>query len=151
MEALAVKSVPEISIYVRFFETDAAGHVNNISYYIYLEEARTKFLEYCEIDKLRKTFKQKLHFMIASSKCNYYKQVYAKQNLKLNSKITRIGTKSFTLEHDIMDAETGDMVATGGAVMVCFNLETQKSVEIPPSILSVLEKHLIVNEYDSIK
>ena len=146
-----MKSVPEINIYVRFFETDAAGHVNNISYYIYLEEARTKFFEYCHIDKIRKNFKEKLHFMIASSKCEYYKQVYAKQNLKLNSKITRIGTKSFTLEHDIMYEETREKVATGSAVIVCYNLETQKSVKIPPSILSVLEQYLIVNEYNSIK
>jgi acyl-CoA thioester hydrolase len=35
----------EVPVRVRFCETDMAGHVNNTSYFIYLEEARGKFFE----------------------------------------------------------------------------------------------------------
>ena len=35
----------EIQISVRFGETDALGHINNTSYFIYLEEARIRFFE----------------------------------------------------------------------------------------------------------
>lgn len=35
----------ELKVNVRFSETDALGHINNTSYFIYLEEARMKFFE----------------------------------------------------------------------------------------------------------
>ena len=35
----------ELEVNVRFSETDALGHINNTSYFIYLEEARMKFFE----------------------------------------------------------------------------------------------------------
>ncbi len=35
----------ELEVNVRFSETDALGHVNNTSYFVYLEEARLKFFE----------------------------------------------------------------------------------------------------------
>lgn len=35
----------ELKVNVRFSETDALGHINNTSYFIYLEEARMKFLK----------------------------------------------------------------------------------------------------------
>lgn len=35
--------IHDIEVYVRFSETDSSGHVNNTSYFLYLEEARAKF------------------------------------------------------------------------------------------------------------
>ncbi|WP_429897274.1 acyl-CoA thioesterase [Heyndrickxia faecalis] len=35
----------ELKLRTRFCETDAIGHINNTSYFIYLEDARLKFFE----------------------------------------------------------------------------------------------------------
>ncbi|WP_272914193.1 acyl-CoA thioesterase [Bacillus dakarensis] len=129
-------------MYVRFSETDAAGHVNNVSYYIYLEEARTKFFDFIQIEQIKRDAYPNLRFVVASSHCNYLRQAYAKQYLKVSTKITKIGTKSFILESDIKNAETGEIIASGGAVMVCFNFETEQSVEIPHALREILEQYL---------
>ncbi len=95
------------------------------------------------MDQLKQRSGGKLHFMVASSKCDYLKQAYSRQRITVHTKVTRIGTKSFQLDHEIKNAETGDVIAAGGATLVCFDFLAQKSVEIPLEIRSVLEQYLL--------
>lgn len=132
--------IPEIDIYVRFCETDAAGHVNNISYFIYIEEARTKFIQAIGFGREER---ENLGFIIASAKCDFAAQAYAYQTLKVATHVSRIGEKSFTLQHTIKAADTGAVVATGSAVIVCFNFQNQQSVTIPLQLRSALEQYLV--------
>lgn len=136
-----MKNIPDINIYVRFCETDAAGHVSNVSYFIYLEEARTKFFELVGIDKVKE--KYNLSFVIANTTCDFIKQAYAKQILSVSARVSRVGTKSFSMEHEIKCSQTGELIAKGSAVIVCFNFLTQKSVEIPLELRLGLEQFLV--------
>lgn len=127
----------EIEVYVRFCETDLAGHVNNTSYFLYLEEARTKFFRVLGIDRDHRD--SALDFILASTKCDYLAQSYAAQTLKVFTNVSRIGTKSFTLHHLITEADSGIEIAKGTAVTVCFNYENQKTESIPDSLRENLE------------
>ncbi|AZV42855.1 acyl-CoA thioesterase [Peribacillus asahii] len=135
-----MNNIPEIDVYVRFCETDAAGHVNNTSYFIYMEEARTKFFKAVGYDKDNRG---EMNFIVASAQCDYLAQAYANQTLTLSTRVSRIGTKSYTLAHEIKSADTGAMVAAGSAVIVCFNFQTQQSEVIPPELRSILEQCLV--------
>lgn len=135
---LWMKTIPEIQVYVRYCETDASGHVNNTSYFLYMEEARTRFLDF-----LRKEIgSQDWNFILASTKCDYLAQAYAHQTLTVASKLIRIGTKSFTIEHEMRNSETGVIVARGNAVVVCFDFHKQQSQPISPKLRSILEEFL---------
>ena len=135
-----MNNIPEIDVYVRFCETDAAGHVNNTSYFIYMEEARTKFFKAVGYDKDNRG---EMNFVVASAQCDYLAQAYANQTLTLSTRVSRIGTKSYTLAHEIKSADTGAMIAAGSAVIVCFNFQTQQSEVIPPELRSILEQCLV--------
>ncbi|RID82424.1 acyl-CoA thioesterase [Peribacillus asahii] len=135
-----MNNIPEIDVYVRFCETDAAGHVNNISYFIYMEEARTKFFKAVGYDKDNRG---EMDFVVASAQCDYLAQAYANQTLTLSTRVSKIGTKSYTLAHEIKSADTGAMIAVGSAVVVCFNFQTQQSEVIPPELRSTLEQYLV--------
>ncbi len=138
---MLMEEIEDIEIYVRFNETDAAGHVNNISYFLYMEEARTKFF-----DGVLKEVQQmagKMNFLVASTKCDYLQQLYAKQIILVTTSVSRIGKKSFTLEHNIKLKETGEVVAAGSAAIVCFNFKEQNSVPIPPDMRIILERHSV--------
>ncbi|MFJ8260248.1 acyl-CoA thioesterase [Peribacillus asahii] len=135
-----MNNIPEIDVYVRFCETDAAGHVNNTSYFIYMEEARTKFFKAVGYDKDNRG---EMNFVVASAQCDYLAQAYANQTLTLSTRVSKIGTKSYTLAHEIKSADTGAMVAAGSAVIVCFNFQTQQSEVIPPELRSILEQCLV--------
>ncbi|MEW9668031.1 acyl-CoA thioesterase [Ammoniphilus sp. 3BR4] len=137
-----MKSIPEIDVYVRFCETDAAGHVSNTSYFLYLEEARTKFFEAIGFGRDNRK-RLNLNFIIASTQCNFLAQAYAYQTLTLTTTVSRIGTKSFTMEHIIKTADSNLIVATGSAVVVCFNFHKQQSELIPSELRSVLEQCLM--------
>ncbi|WP_028781830.1 acyl-CoA thioesterase [Thalassobacillus devorans] len=131
----------ETEVWVRFCETDAAGHVNNTSYFIYLEEARGKFFE--EIQPNRSEVFE--GFIIASTKCDFVSQAYFKQRLIISTSISKIGSKSFSFHHAIKAAETNELVATAEATIVCFNYEKQKTEEISSTLREVLEGYLVMN------
>lgn len=133
-------SIPEIDVYVRFCETDAAGHVSNISYFLYLEEARTKFFELIGTEEIKE--KYSINFVVATTTCDFIRQVYARQILTLTTNVLRVGRKSFMLMHEILCSKTGELVARGSAVVVCFNFFTQQSVEIPPVLRSLLYRYI---------
>lgn len=134
-----MKTIPEVDIYVRFCETDAGGHVSNTSYFLYFEEARTKFFRTIGFGlKDRKNF----NFIVAHLSCNFIAQSYASQILSVTTSVSNIGTKSYTLVHEINDANTGALVANGSAVIVCYNFQEQHSIEIPTDLRTTLEEYL---------
>lgn len=135
-----MKTIPEVDIYVRFCETDAGGHVSNTSYFLYFEEARTKFFGTIGFGlKDRKNF----NFIVARIECNFVSQSYASQTLRVTTGVSNIGTKSYTLVHEIKDANTGALIANGSAVIVCYNFREQHSIEIPTDLRTTLEEYLI--------
>lgn len=131
----------EIDVYVRFSETDAAGHVNNVSYFMYLEEARTKLFK--ELGRGADLSDMSLNFILASTACDYVAQAYAGQELHIFSAIEEIGTKSFRMQQMVTDHATDKMIAKGTATMVCFDYEEQKTVPIPDFLRENLGSWLI--------
>jgi acyl-CoA thioester hydrolase len=128
-------------VQVRFSETDALGHVNNTSYFIYLEEARIKFLQSLGYDMSMENWR----FILASTTCNFVGQAYFLQTLKIYTSVGNIGTKSFELHHRILDEKTENVIAEGTAILVYFDYHEQKSKPIPELLRTELERHLAVS------
>jgi acyl-CoA thioester hydrolase len=125
----------ESYITVRFGETDVLGHVNNASYFIYLEEARIRFFQ--ELGYPMDT--KEWQFILASIKCDFLDQAYFSQELKITTIVSHIGSKSFTLSHEIRDAKQDTLIAKGIAVTVYFDFNQQKSETIPSELRNKLE------------
>ncbi|GGN52293.1 MULTISPECIES: acyl-CoA thioesterase [Oceanobacillus] len=128
----------DIEVFVRFAETDAAGHINNTSYFLYFEEARTKFFYEIGIGKTNKN-PLMINFILASTKCDYISQAFGGKILKVSTIVTDIGTKSFTVHHEITNSKE-EVVARATATLVCFNYAEQKTEPIPDSIRNKLEE-----------
>ncbi|MCL6571995.1 MAG: acyl-CoA thioesterase [Bacillus sp. (in: Bacteria)] len=131
----------EIQVTVRFGETDALGHINNTSYFIYLEEARIRFIERLGY----KMDSENWNFILASTKCDFFSQGYFDQRLAIHSYVSKIGTKSFQLEHDIICTQTMELIAKGNAIMVYFDFEKQRSEHIPLLLREGLKDYLILS------
>ncbi|XJZ29079.1 acyl-CoA thioesterase [Bacillota bacterium Lsc_1132] len=126
----------ELQVTVRFGETDALGHINNTSYFIYLEEARIRFFEALGYGMDAR----KWNFILASTKCDFIHQGYFNQLLNIKTFVSKIGTKSFQLEHEIVCAQTETLVAKGNAIIVFFDFETQQSKPLPDLLKKELKK-----------
>ncbi|WP_246943984.1 acyl-CoA thioesterase [Bacillus pinisoli] len=131
----------EIEVVVRFGETDALGHVNNASYFVYLEEARVRFFQELGYPMETKNW----NFILASTKCDFVDQAYFSQALRIITTVSHIGTKSFTLHHDIVDSLTKKVIAKGTATIVYFDFHEQKSAPIPESLRNQLEGFVAIN------
>ncbi|AXI10208.1 acyl-CoA thioesterase [Oceanobacillus zhaokaii] len=131
----------DIEVYVRFAETDAAGHVNNTSYFLYLEEARTKFFN--ELGVKMGERPPINNFILASTTCDYVAQAFASQTLKVATVVTNIGTKSFKVAHEITVSDTEIVIARATATLVCFNYAEQRTEPIPVLIRKNLEQNFI--------
>ena len=137
----------EIPVKVRFSETDALGHISNISYFIYLEEARVEFFADLGFGRDINNWK----IILASASCDFVNQGYYNQKLIVQTEVSKIGNSSFQVIHEIKDAESGELIAKGQASAVHFNFQTQKSEALPESHRKQLEKHLIreVSHYEN--
>ena len=127
----------EIKVQARFGETDALGHINNTSYFIYLEEARIRFFESLGFTMQLNDWK----FILASTKCDFVSQGYFDQILTVRTYVSRIGSKSFQLEHDIVCSQTNDLIAKGNAIIVYYDFKNQKSKELPDLLKEGLKSY----------
>lgn len=128
-----------ITVNPRFCETDALGHLSNISYFIYLEEARTRLF-----DELRYGGRtDDWHFILASTKCDFINQGFFGRRLRVETNVSRIGNKSFQCIHRIMEEETGRLIAIGEAAVVHFNFQTQTSEPLPDDLRTMLAEYLV--------
>jgi acyl-CoA thioester hydrolase len=123
-------------IIVRFSECDSLGHVNNTNYFIYFEESRKDifriFNPHLSIDNW--------NLIVASTQCDYIREIGYAQKITVYTWISRIGTSSFTIDHAIRD-EANQWVARGKAVLASFDFETKKSVPLTEEIQECLLTH----------
>ena len=139
-----MKSIVDTDIYVRFCETDAGGHVNNTSYFFYFEEARTRFFK--SIIKQE----EQINFIVARVECDYVAQAFAAQTLTVKSSLTHIGTKSFTIAHELYEKTSQTLIAKARAIIVCFDFRQQKSTPISNELRAELAQYINVDSVQEV-
>lgn len=123
------------TLQVRFNECDGLGHVNNAVYYTYMETARIELFQQLDLDMDL----QNWSLIVASTSCDYKAQATFGQWLTITTETEKIGNKSFTLLHRILDRDSGQLIAQGRAVMVHFDYHQQKSTPLTPEMVQTLE------------
>ncbi|MFL5955510.1 MAG: acyl-CoA thioesterase [Gaiellaceae bacterium] len=102
--------------HVRFRDCDSMGHVNNAVYSTYLEQARIAILGGLE------------PFILARVEIDFRAELHAGDDLEVRSRCSQVGTKSFTLEHEIWAGER--QVAAARSVLVGYDYEAGTSVPL---------------------
>lgn len=115
-------------IKIRFSETDLFGHVNNVSPFIYFEEARIEFLkEYRLFGALDKSSKGIP--VVSDLQCDYHYQMYFGDRLDLFVKVNSVGTTSLDL-HYMGKNQDGKICLTGRGRVVQIDPETGKTLAL---------------------
>lgn len=81
--------------------------------------------------------------VVAHTATDYIREVTAGSLIKVESAFVKIGTKSTTYHQRLINAESGELHANQTVVEVFFDLETRKSVDMPPSFRKKIEAALI--------
>ena len=120
---------------VRFADVDMFDHVNNAAYLTYVESARVAY--YSNLTGLADP--RDFGMTVASAKVDFLMPVFYGQSIDVYTRIGRVGNKSWTLEHELRDSETGEVVAIASTVNVFYDHETGSSQSIPTEIVEKME------------
>lgn len=121
-------------IETRWKDLDAFQHINNAVYATYIESARVDLFKRWGIPGTN-TGKS---IIMASLKISYLKQLKHPSSLVIGQRVSRLGKTSFDIESIIFDEEQNP-VCHAIVVAVCFDFDSQKSVDVYESIISDYE------------
>ena len=129
------KLVFETHIAVRWGDMDAMGHVNNATYFRYMETARIDWFRSigCVPDAHGEGP------VIVNAFCNFYRQFEYPDEVLLKMYVSDPGRTTFeswaTMEKV---AEPGVVCAAGGATTIWVNFPQQKAVALPDWIRAIV-------------
>lgn len=115
-----------IPIRIRFSETDMFGHVNNVSPFIYFEEARIEFLK--SVGLFADTEMDGIP-IVADLQCDYLRQLFFEDKLQIYVKASHIGNTSFDVHYMGVNQEE-DVCLTGRGRIVYINAATGKPLPL---------------------
>jgi acyl-CoA thioester hydrolase len=119
--------VIETTIQKRFADIDMFRHVNNVHQQAYLDVGKTDYYRtVLALDAI-------IHnptLVIVSTKTDFVGQVRYEDEITVRSWVERLGEKSITLRQQIVNG-MGVVCTESESVLVCFDLDTQSTLEIP--------------------
>ncbi len=107
-----------LELRIDWSELDLYGHVNNVSFFKYLQSARVNFWEKTGINSLYEN--ENIGPLLLSSKCEFKKPLYYPGNIHIHSKMDYIKNTSFCITHQIFN-ESNQIAADAIDVMVLFD------------------------------
>lgn len=117
-----------IDIQIRFNDVDCFGHVNNNAYFAYYDLGKEAYLT----DVLKEDFRtSKVVPVVANINADFFQPILFGDKIQVQTAITHIGNKSFTLLQEAVNKDTEAVVCRCTSVMVCFNTKTGLPQELP--------------------
>jgi len=129
-------TVFEIEVPKRFKDLDPYDHVSNSVVIDYIMEARVRvYREWSLSDR------SVIGQVVARQEVDYRKPIeFDLDPLILRTWVSHVGDSSFTMECQVVDH--GVVAADAKSVMVCFDVESRKSRNIPAEFRMKLMEHL---------
>ena len=125
---------------IRFSDTDALGHVNNVATAAYVEAARCelfyKLMREGELDD-RGSGEEKIDFVLARVAIDYRKEFFYPGTVEVGARFTRVGNRSIGTGYGVFIGDTCH--ATAECVNVFFDLVSRRPVAPPPKVRALLE------------
>ncbi|MES2884059.1 MAG: thioesterase family protein [Pseudomonadota bacterium] len=121
---------------VRFNDLDVLGHVNNIAYAVYVENARASFLGETGLWVMG----ARIANVIVRTEMDYLREVQFLAQLRVGVKVLAVGKSSYTLGIGIFKGE--DCVLVARNIIVRFDSHTRGSVPLDDAARALLRPYL---------
>lgn len=120
---------------VTWRDLDALGHVNNAVYATYLETARLEYLS-----AMSQGQAEAFSLILAEITITYKSPAFLRETLLIGTRVGLIRNSSFTVEAQIVEKESGRLVATSHAVLVHYDYTANRAVPVPPEWRELISK-----------
>jgi acyl-CoA thioester hydrolase len=124
--------VHRTELQMRFSDTDALGHVNNVAYTAYAETGR--------VDFLKRLGRSMSSLILASVAIDYRRQITFGESLAIDSWVEALGRSSIALGQTIF--ANGQRAADVRSVVVHFDYKANRPMELTAEIRAELEPML---------
>ena len=117
----------KLPLRIDWSEMDLFGHVNNVSYFKYIQASR---VHYWEVSGLAAEFDEtKIGPILLSTSCQFIKPLFYPGNLVMECRIEFIKTTSFGIHHRILN-DQNEVVAEAHDVIVTFDFNKNEKVPV---------------------
>lgn len=125
----------ELTIRVRYCETDAQGFVHHSNYFNYFEMGRTELFR-AQGGDYRAMEQRGLYFVVAQLDCRYHKPARYDDLLTLRTSLQRLSPVK--LEHEYRLYRGEELLARGHSVLAC--IDREGNIQRIPEVLASLRK-----------
>ncbi|HWK24831.1 MAG TPA: thioesterase family protein [Ureibacillus sp.] len=115
-----------VEVTVRFSETDMFGHLNNTVPFVYFEYARIEYMKHIGFMNRSSEELTKIS-VVADLQCDFLKQVYFDETLRIYVKAARIGNSSIDI-HYLARNENNEPCFIGRGTIVQIDKSTGKAI-----------------------
>lgn len=134
----------DLTITVRFGDTDPYGVVYFASYFRYCHRGIEEFLDHCGLPphEVFRNPTEGFGLPIVSAACDFLKPVRYGEKLRLRVSLSRVGAKSLAFDFRFYRQGEQDLAARGHATMVAIGADW-RSRTIPERIRNAFKSHHI--------
>lgn len=138
------KAVPEsrdgyrhfVSMTTRLMDNDVYAHVNNATYYSFIDTAVTSYLA-TALD--RNIARDPIVYYVVENGCTYFSPVAFPDVVHCGLRVSHIGTSSMRFEVGLFRNDEALTAARGFFVQVCCDRETQRPIVMPANVRAALQ------------
>ena len=126
------------TVTIRYCDQDPIGHINNAAMAAFLEQARVALV----YPLLRQFGGPHLELVIARLVIDYINELHFPGSVEVGTRIARLGSKSFTLQHGVFMAGEERCAASAECTMVFFDVRNRASTLPPVEVRAALERFI---------
>ena len=124
-----------ITITTRWMDNDVYGHINNVQYYSYFDTAVNRYLiEEGVLD----IHAGEVIGLVVETHCNFFSSAAFPDDIEAGIRVAQLGRSSVRYEVGLFLENSVKAIAQGHFVHVYVDRASQKPVEIPQALRSVL-------------
>ncbi|MFI5148652.1 MAG: acyl-CoA thioesterase [Bacteroidia bacterium] len=127
----------KLKLRIDWSEMDLYAHVNNVTYFKYIQAGRVNYWETLGLTSLLEKYKQGP--ILASTACNFRKPLFYPGNAFVETGVESVGETSFTILHRILNDE-GEVAAEAKDIVVFYDFANHTKMVIPEEIRELIEK-----------
>lgn len=118
-----------LPIEIRYGDLDPQGHVNAARYMTFVEHARIAYLHHLKLWDGGSFLN--IGIILADAHFIYKAPIQWGQNIRVGTRIDRLGNKSFDMVHIIEDVEKNQILASSATTLVTYDYHADRAILIP--------------------
>jgi YbgC/YbaW family acyl-CoA thioester hydrolase len=135
-----------IEEYVRWSDVDFAGIIFYGSYVRFFEIAETELFRSCGLAYAQVFDRYDIWLPRKAVHSEFYWPARLDDRLRVAAYVGRIGTKSMTLNFDVLRKDSARLGAAGWMVLVCVDRDKLRPKALPAGLIQALAPHTLTSE-----